>query len=91
MNIFYLPGTPRGCLSETLSSDISSPLSHIIHGPLPNIFEANETHSKIFNNIDNEFEKSWIDFHRTNAILRVLCKKCNLSRKKSRRLKCSKV
>ena len=28
--------------------------------------------------IDNEFEKSWIEFHRTNAILRVLCKKCNL-------------
>ena len=57
----------------------------------PNIFEQNESHSKIFINIDNEFEQSWIEFHRTNAILRVLCKKCNLSREKNRRFKCSKV
>lgn len=51
-------------------------------GPLPNIFEVNGSHSKIFNNIDNEFEKSWIEFHRKNAILRILCEKCNLSRKR---------
>ena len=60
-------------------------------GLLPNIFEQNESHSKIFINIDNEFEQSWIEFHRTNSILRVLCKKCNLSREKSRRFKCPKV
>jgi len=58
---------------------------------LPNTFEQNKSHSKIFTNIDNYFEQKWIEFHRTNAILRVLCKKCNLSRKKSRRFKCAKV
>jgi len=71
--------------------DLKTEFLSIWKGPLPNIFEANDSHSKIFNNIDNEFEKSWIEFHKTNAILRVLCKKCNLSRKKSRRFKCSKV
>ena len=71
--------------------DLKTEFLSIWKGPLPNIFEANDSHSKIFNNIDNEFEKSWFEFHRTNAILRVLCKKCNLSRKKSRRFKCSKV
>ena len=49
---------------------------------LPNTFEQNESHSKIFTNINNCFEQKWIEFHRKNAILRVLCKKCNLSRKK---------
>ena len=71
--------------------DLKTDFLSIWEGPLPNIFEANDSHSKIFNKIDNEFEKSWIDFHRTNAILRVLCKKCNLSREKSRRFKFSKV
>ena len=60
-------------------------------GLLSNTFEENESHSKIFNDIDNEFEKKWIEFHRTNATLRVLCSKCNTTRKKSRRFKCAKV
>ena len=60
-------------------------------GLLPNTFKQNESHSKIFNTIDNKFERSWIEFHRTKAVLRVLCKKCNLSRKKSRRFKPLKI
>ena len=59
--------------------------------PLPNIFEENISHSKIFINTDNEFEDSWNEFHRTNATLRILCKNCNLSRPKSRSSKCSKM
>ncbi len=52
--------------------------------PMPDTFKQNDSHSKIFNDIDNEFENQWIEFHRNNAILRVLCKNCNLSRTKSK-------
>jgi hypothetical protein len=50
---------------------------------IPNIFEQNESHSKIFISDDICFETKWFDYHQKNATLRVLCKKCNLSRKKS--------
>lgn len=53
----------------------------------PNDFEQNESHSKIFTNKNNKFEKEWIDYHRSTATLRALCKKCNLTRKKSQRYK----
>ena len=59
--------------------DLKTEFLSIWNGPLPNIFEANDSHSKIFNNIDNEFEKSWIEFHRTNGIL---CKKNVIYREK---------
>ena len=60
-------------------------------GLLSNTFEQNENHSKIFTKIDNYFEQKWIEFHKTNAKLRVLCEKCNLSREKSRRVNYAKV
>jgi hypothetical protein len=62
--------------------DLKTEFLSIWERPIPSTFEQNDSHSKIFANTDNKFEKSWIEFHRTNAILRVLCKKCNLSRKK---------
>lgn len=67
--------------------DLKIEFLNIWKGSLPSIFEENKSHSKIFSNIDNEFEKNWIEFHITYALLRVLCKKCNLSRKKSRRVR----
>ena len=60
-------------------------------GPIPNIFDQNNSHSKIFTSINNEFEKKWIEYHKKNATLRVLCNKCNCSREKSQRFKRTKV
>jgi len=53
------------------------------NGLLPNTFEQNDCHSKIFTHADTDFELKWIAYHRSHAVLRVLCKTCNLSRKKS--------
>lgn len=54
---------------------------------LPTNFKQNESHSKIFVEDDGEFEREWFNYHKKNATLRILCKKCNLSRKKSCRSK----
>jgi hypothetical protein len=51
----------------------------------PITFNQHESNSKIFTKTDKEFEQQWIEFHRKNAILRVLCKECNLKRKKPQR------
>ena len=75
---------------EPQFTDLKSEFLGNWKGPLPNTFEQNEAHSKVFTKMDNDFDKKWFDFHRTNAVLRVLCKKCNLSREKSRRFKSSK-
>ena len=60
-------------------------------GKSPIYFKQNKSHSKIFINNDINFENEWNEYHRKNARLRVLCKKCNSSRKKIRHFKCSKV
>lgn len=33
---------------------------------------------------NKKFEKKWIDFHKKNATLRILCRNCNLKRKNSK-------
>ena len=58
---------------------------------LPINFKQNNSHSKIFINNNINFENEWNEYHRKNAKLRVLCKKCNSLREKSTRLKFSKV
>ena len=67
--------------------DLKTNFLNIWKNLLPNIFESGKNNSKIFKKKDNEFEKNWIEFHRENAILRLLCKKCNSSRKKSKQFK----
>jgi hypothetical protein len=42
------------------------------------------THRRCFLNEDIEFKIEWIDYHKKNATLRILCQNCNLSRKKSK-------
>ena len=37
---------------------------------------------RCFKSKDNIFEKEWQEFHKNNAKLRILCKKCNLTRPK---------
>jgi hypothetical protein len=37
---------------------------------------------KIFKSLDSKYENEWKIYHRENAILRPLCRQCNLSRKK---------
>ena len=41
-----------------------------------------ETHRRQFLLRDEEFKKLWINYHNDNAILRILCQRCNLGRKK---------
>ena len=54
---------------------------------IPLEFKQNDSHSKIFENKDNKFEKDWCIYHEKNAKLRILCKKCNSTRSKSKRVK----
>ena len=50
--------------------------------PIPETFDNTESHMKCFNKVDHEFEKSWIQYHKENAILRTLCSTCNNSQPK---------
>jgi hypothetical protein len=44
---------------------------------IPFDFDNNSLHLKCFNENGKEFSEEWIKFHKDNAILRMLCKKCN--------------
>jgi hypothetical protein len=50
--------------------------------PIPTTFNSNKAHINCFKDEDKEFSKNWYEYHRLNVILRVLCKKCNLSQPK---------
>jgi hypothetical protein len=50
--------------------------------PVPVSFDDTPSHMKCFKDLDGDFEKSWIQYHKENAILRTLCKKCNRSQPK---------
>ena len=50
--------------------------------PLPTSFNETKSYMKCFKEVDNIFEEKWINFHKDNAILRMLCRKCNSSQKK---------
>ena len=54
---------------------------------LPNKFKPNDSHSKVFIKDDSNFNKEWFDYHEQNALLRILCKKCNSTRPQIKRLK----
>jgi hypothetical protein len=53
---------------------------------IPNTFDDNEYHSKVFKNRDQQFENDWNNFHFQNASLQFLCKKCH-SKKPVTRIK----
>jgi len=55
-------------------------------GEIPTSFDDNNFNSKIFSQSENDdnFKNSWINFHKNNAILRLLCRTCNLTRKKAK-------
>jgi hypothetical protein len=52
--------------------------------PVPNVFgeTTDQTHRRCFLDSDIDFENAWKQFHLQNASLRILCKKCNLTRGK---------
>lgn len=51
-----------------------------------NFEELNDgTHRRCFLEKDNLFRDKWIKYHDKNAILRILCEKCNLSRPKTKK------
>jgi len=52
------------------------------HEQVPEKFDDNYFHSKIFKPEDLKFQKNWEEYHKKNCCLRVLCQKCNLSRPK---------
>jgi len=50
---------------------------------IPNIF-GNDCYNRAkFKEDDKDFENRWCEYHKKNAKLRVLCKDCNLTRKKN--------
>ncbi len=49
---------------------------------IPNTFDNTIGHQKCFRYIDHIFEEQWVRFHRENAILRMLCRRCNGSQPK---------
>lgn len=49
---------------------------------IPKTFDKNDSHQLIFQEKDKQFSDDWFDYHKNNAVLRILCKKCNLSRSK---------
>ena len=49
---------------------------------IPTSFDDTDGHLKCFKKEDYNFEKIWFDYHKNNAILRILCKKCNSSQLK---------
>lgn len=48
----------------------------------PTKFSETIHNQRCFRPEDYQFEKEWILYHRENAILQILCKTCNLKRKK---------
>ena len=44
---------------------------------IPTDFENTEGHLKCFKDEDTMFKEEWIKYHKENAILRMLCRKCN--------------
>lgn len=51
--------------------------------PIPKYFDENTLGIKKFKDEDKDFENEWCKYHFKNAKLRILCKKCNTSQKKS--------
>ena len=50
--------------------------------PIPTTFNNTKCHLKCFKEINYDFEKNWTQYHQENAILRILCRKCNSSQTK---------
>jgi hypothetical protein len=50
--------------------------------PIPVSFDDTKSHMKCFKDLDSNFEKNWVQYHKENAILRTLCRKCNGSQPK---------
>lgn len=50
----------------------------------PKKFDNNYWNSKIFKEIDIDFENEWIKYHKENAKLQPLCEKCNSTKSKSK-------
>jgi len=50
--------------------------------PIPTSFNNTKGHIKCFNELDHTFEETWKQYHKENAILRMLCRKCNRSQPK---------
>jgi hypothetical protein len=47
------------------------------HPDHPTEFAKNQFAQEIFRAEDAEFERQWLEFHRANATLRILCEACN--------------
>ena len=50
--------------------------------PIPTSFNDTKSHMKCFKQEDNCFLENWIQYHKDNAILRMLCRACNGSQRK---------
>lgn len=57
--------------------DLKTNFLNIYNGKIPNEFCPNDFNSSIFLEKDSKFKDEWYKYHKKNAKLRVLCKKCN--------------
>jgi len=48
---------------------------------IPTLFNDTKSHMKCFKEEDYSFREKWIQYHKDNAILRMLCRTCNGSQK----------
>ena len=44
---------------------------------IPTSFNNTKSHMKCFKESDYKFEETWVQYHKENAILRMLCRDCN--------------
>ena len=53
---------------------------------IPNLFGETDdnTHRRCFLKANNDFKNEWITYHFENALLRILCQTCNLTRVKTK-------
>lgn len=53
-----------------------------LHPETPSSFDSKIDNTKSFKVDDQEFEMAWVNYHKQQAILQILCKTCNLKREK---------
>jgi hypothetical protein len=49
-----------------------------MHQEYPNLFDRNKFAQEVFRKCDAVYEQKWLDYHKTNATLRILCVTCNI-------------
>ena len=78
--------TDKNILYETdhiiLFTQLKDDFLKITKHTIPTEFKKDSNNMTMFMNCDNSFKNEWINYHRKNCKLQILCKKCNMSKSK---------